>query len=226
MIKNFESNSDLKKFLRSKKVKLIGGNTEGNCYLGNDNIVYKTLGIEGFPKVNYDICKIITEDKVKNESFAFPKDLYLINKELTMYSADYAGKDLLNSYNLSSTGLILKLDFKKFSNAYKVMLKNMYKLSKDKIQVKDLPTNIVYDGNKFTAIDTCGYERVDYDPTKRNLDSYNCAIETIFRFCYNDFSNPDLTFEDFDIDRYLEIVESKLSEKEKLYREKFKIKKI
>lgn len=221
MIKNFESNKDLRNFLRDKQVKLIGGNTEGKCYLGKDNIVYKTIGVEGFEPTEYEVDKIITEDKVKNDSFAFPKDLYLINKELTMYSADYAGEDMLSGRNLCGTKLIMKLDFKNFSKAYKKMLKNVYKLSRENIIISDLPTNIVYDGKKFTAVDTCGYEKVKYDPTQKNLESYNFAIETVFRLCYDDFLDDQLTFNDFDIDGYLKRVENKLTKREKLYRNKF-----
>ena len=222
MIKDFESTNELKTFLSGKVVKYIDGRTEGKCYLGKDNLIYKTLGIDGLRKSQYDVDKIITRDKFNNNSFAFPIDLYLINKELTAYSMNYVGKDLFSSYNTSSPMLIAKLDFKKFTKAYKVMLNDIIKLSKEKIELVDLPLNIIYDGDKLTGIDTLDYHKVDYDPIDKNLESYYTAIEDIFRLCYNEYMDSNLDFDGKNINDYLKKVENRLPTKYKEYRKQLK----
>ena len=46
MIKNFETNKELTKYISNKKIKILNKVTEGTCYLGEDNKVYKLLELD------------------------------------------------------------------------------------------------------------------------------------------------------------------------------------
>lgn len=218
MIKNFKSNKELTTFIIGKKITLLSRVTEGICYLGEDKKVYKILGVDNTTDNNYKVEEVITEDDIKLKSFAFPQELFVLDDKLVGYSADYIPNDRLGTENLNIV-TVAKMDFEKFSNAYKIMQEDVDKLSSNKILMFDLPFNVIYDGNRLVGIDTCGYKKVDYDPTEKNNDSFKFAIEGIFRLCYNDFEDPDLTFNDSDIDSYLERVVDKLPNRARLYRE-------
>lgn len=218
MIKNFKSNKELTTFIIGKKITLLNRVTEGICFLGEDNKVYKMLGKDIIKNDNYKVEDVITEDNIKLKSFAFPQELFVLDEKLVGYSSEYIPNDKFGTINLNIAS-VAKMDFEKFSNAYKIMQEDVDILSRNNILMFDLPFNIIYDGNRFVGIDTCGYKKVDYDPTDKNNESFNYAIEGIFRLCYNDFEDPDLTFNDSDIDSYLEIVVDKLPNSAKLYRE-------
>ena len=218
MIIKFETSKELTKYISGKKIKLLNKVTEGTCYLGNDSKVYKILGLDSFYNGNYNPYEVITEDIIKLNSFAFPQELFVVGDKLVGYNSTYIPNDKLKPENLNIV-TVAKMDYDKFSNAYKVMKKDVETLSKKNILMFDLPFNIIYDGNRLVGIDTCGYKKVDFDPSKNNISSYNFAIEGIFRLCYNDFDDPDLTFTDSDIDSYLKKVEDKLPNRAKLYRE-------
>lgn len=218
MIKNFKSNKELTTFIIGKKITLLNRVTEGICFLGEDNKVYKMLGKDIIKNDNYKVEEVITEDDIKLKSFAFPQELFVLDEKLVGYSSENIPNDKFGTINLNIAS-IAKMDFEKFSNAYKVMQEDVDILSRNNILMFDLPFNIIYDGNRFVGIDTCGYKKVDYDPTDKNNESFNYAIEGIFRLCYNDFEDSDLTFNDSDIDSYLERVVDKLPNSAKLYRE-------
>lgn len=218
MIKNFKSNKELTTFIIGKKITLLNRVTEGICFLGEDNKVYKMLGKDIIKNDNYKVEEVITEDDIKLKSFAFPQELFVLDEKLVGYSSEYIPNDKFGTINLNIAS-VAKMDFEKFSNAYKIMQEDVDILSRNNILMFDLPFNIIYDGNRFVGIDTCGYKKVDYDPTDKNNESFNYAIEGIFRLCYNDFEDPDLTFNDSDIDSYLERVVDKLPNSAKLYRE-------
>lgn len=218
MIKNFKSNKELTTFIIGKKITLLNRVTEGICFLGEDNKVYKMLGKDIIKNDNYKVEDVITEDNIKLKSFAFPQELFVLDEKLVGYSSEYIPNDKFGTINLNIAS-VAKMDFEKFSNAYKIMQEDVDILSRNNILMFDLPFNIIYDGNRFVGIDTCGYKKVDYDPTDKNNESFNYAIEGIFRLCYNDFEDPDLTFNDSDIDSYLERVVDKLPNSAKLYRE-------
>lgn len=218
MIKNFETNKELTKYISNKKIKILNKVTEGTCYLGEDNKVYKLLELDNVIISTYDYKEVITEDDIKLKSFAFPQELFVVDDKLVGYSSEYIPNDKFATENLNIVS-VARLDFEKFSNAYKVMKKNVDTLSSKNILMYDLPFNILYDGKRLVGIDTCGYKKVDYDPTESNIKSYNFAIEGIFRLCYDDFEDQSLNFDDSDIDSYLKKVEDRLPNRAKLYRE-------
>ena len=240
MIRKFKTNKELTKYISGKNITLLSNVTEGTCYLGEDNKVYKIIGLDSIVDVSYNIDDIITEDDIKLKSFAFPQELFVVDNKLAGYSSEYIPDNKLKSTDYSIK-TVATMDFNKFSRAYKTMKKDVIKLSSKNILINDLCSNIVYDGKRLVGIDTCGYKKVDYNPTKNvqlkktnitklfgkrlintknNIDSYDYAIECIFRFCYNKMFTPKLKFNGSDIDSYLKNVEDELPDRAKLYREK------
>ena len=119
-------------------------------------------------------------------------------------------KDLFSEENLQSLDNIIDLDFEKLAKAYYEMLTDIELLSDEKILIYELAYNLMFDGEKFTAIDTCGYKRVDYDPLQKNIESLNYAIESIFMLWFSNHMDLNEKINGTNIEEYLHRVMMKL----------------
>ena len=205
---NFECDKDLLSFIKNNSIKFVGSGAEGSCYQGKYNNVYKFF--EYSTKNKYNLKDIITEDEIKNDSFAFPTELYSVGDTLEGYKARFISKDYFSIENTFDIKTISKFNFDNFSKAYKVFLKDLLKLSKENILIYDLPFNIMFDGNKMTAIDTCGYKKVKEDPTKDNISSLNGAMELLFEQWFSNSKKVEFQLKDNNIDNFINDVYSKL----------------
>ena len=88
------------------------------------------------------------------------------------------------------------------------MLEDVDLLSKEKIKIYDLTFNLIFDGKKLTAIDTCGYERVKDDVMQDNRDCLATSIEDLFHVI-SDYEIKEQIKND-DIDSYLDRVNKQL----------------
>lgn len=181
----FDTPEQFEKYISEKiLIKNLGYGTEGNCYLSaQDNNVYKIFhpNYEQNAGVIYDITKIITSKDLEINSFIFPDELYAVKKRMVGLKQKHIAPNLFNIENISENpDSISQIDFNKLLNAYYIMLKDIEKLSAEKIQIYDLPYNLMFTGEKLFGIDTLGYTRVEYNPIKQNLVSLNLAITLLF----------------------------------------------
>lgn len=94
---------------------------------------------------------MITEDKLKLDSYLFPSDIYVSNGIVLGYKQDYFDGDLINAY----PGIRLDIDAlikarEKFIEDTKILTDFGYKLY-------ELPRNIMFDNKRLVAIDTLDY---------------------------------------------------------------------
>ena len=97
MIKEFKKINEFKDFIFYKTMNDdIGFGGEGECFLGNDNLVYKVIHTELTDAYNID--NIITTSDYDLEHFLFPIDVYtdLDHKLLYGYSTKFFDNDLFN----------------------------------------------------------------------------------------------------------------------------------
>ena len=146
---NFYDREDFDNFINFQKIKTIGSGDEGIAYLVNNDLVIKKIINQHY---DYDINAIITNDDFDLKSFAFPIELYAIDNKLVGYSSKYV-PSVINEDD------ILTIDFDIFMKAYIQIKKDMQILNENKIIVKDLLENIVYNNKDLVAIDTCSYEK-------------------------------------------------------------------
>lgn len=206
----FKCEWEAKLFIESHSLRLVGTGSEGTCYRGKDKKVYKCLNIDR--RYPYEADKIITKEDVKLSSFAFPDELYTVDNGLIGYRTDYVQGNYFSVENTSDLENIIALDFEKLEQAYKRMLEDIKLLSEEKVLVYDLPFNVMYDGEKMTAIDTCAYKRVKKNPLKDNIDSLNRAIEVIFNMWFMDYKDISYRIEGTDIKAYLDKIINSLPE--------------
>ena len=198
----FKCEWEAKLFIKSHALKLVGSGSEGTCYRGKDKKVYKCLNIDR--RYPYDVDKIITEEDVKLDSFAFPDELYTVDDGLIGYRTDYVKGNYFSVDNTADIENIIDLDFEKLATAYKKMLEDIKLLSKEKILVYDLPFNVMFDGEKMTAIDTCAYKRVKKNPLEENITSLNKALEMVFTMWFMDYKDISYKIEGTNIKDYLD----------------------
>lgn len=214
-IVKFEDLKEFEKYINSKSlIKKLGEGSEGICYLSSkDNSVYKIMRHSLYEYTDYQ-CKledIITTKDIELKHFIMPEELYAISKKLIGYKAEYITPDLFDYYNLMRNyENIYKINFSSLKKAYYQMLKEIEKLSLEKIKICDLSCNLMFTGKKLVAIDTCFYRRVNEDPLKRNIESLNDAITEVFDswIKYNpNFEEDEIELSDFDqkqdIEKYL-----------------------
>ncbi len=205
---NFECNSDVEMFIKKNTYKLIGSGSEGPCYLSKNNKAYKFIEYNTSSKHTLDA--VITKDDINLQSFAFPDELYSVGNVLKGYRTDYIPNDLFAPENTYDIRTIPTIDFSKLSKAYKVMYNDILKLSSENILIDDLPFNIIFDGDKLTAIDTCSYKRVSEYPLESNIDSLNSSMELLFYMWFENYKKVDISIKNNDIDKFLDDVYIKL----------------
>lgn len=109
-----------------------------------------------------NVKKIITSDDYDLDNLVFPtllyadmnyKDDYLDGNLLFGYKSDYIKNDFLVNLNSSVEYLL----FDDFEDAYRLLIKDVDVLSKDKILLCNLDGNLLYNGEKLVAVDTIDY---------------------------------------------------------------------
>lgn len=205
---NFKSDWQVKLFIESRSLREIGSGSEGTCYLGRDGKVYKLIEFENAEP--YVATDVVTEGEGVFQSFAFPEELYAVNDRLKGYRTRRVKQDLFTGENIFDFANIANLDFAAVSLAYKRMLLDIVGISNRRILIFDLPFNIMFDGESFTAIDTCGYKKVDYDPLVDNLKSLNLAMENLFRLWFQSYQEFNEKIHRTDIDDFLSRVQSRI----------------
>lgn len=205
---NFKEEWQVKLFIKSRALKEVGAGSEGTCYLGKDGKVYKLLEFEHAEP--YVASDVVTEEEAKYDSFAFPDELYAVNNKLKGYRTRRVRQDYFAGDNIFDFENIATLNLAAVSHAYKRMLLDIVGLSNQRILIFDLPFNIMFDGSTFTAIDTCGYKKVDYDPLVENLKSLNMAMENLFRLWFQSYQEFDEKVHRTDIDEFLTRVANRI----------------
>ena len=207
-IKNFKCGWQVKLFIEANSIELIGSGSEGSCYRGRDNKVYKFIE---FDKPNdYNVEELITDDEIHLDSFAFPEELYVVGTQLKGYRSELVERDLFAVSNTVDIETIDCINFHNLSNAYKVMLIDVARLSNKNVLIYDLPFNLMFDGDKLTAIDTCGYKRVDYNPLRDNVRSLNTSMELLFKLWFESYKDENFKINGTDIDSFLGEVYSEI----------------
>lgn len=176
-ITSFESREDLinEVIIKQNITKELGKGTEGTCYLGTDNFVYKIMhpNYERETGIIYNINKIITTKDIELEYFSLPEQLYTINRRLIGCKTKYIAPDL---FNYKKSHPIHQIEFYKLLKAYYLMQREIEKISQDNILIYDLPSNLIFTGEKLVAIDTLGYKRIEKKPLTENKKSLDVAI--------------------------------------------------
>lgn len=176
-MKKFDNNIEFLNFLADRMLRKEGSGSEGTFYYSrNEKKGYKLFD----EPTKYDVSKIIMESEVCLDSFIFPEELLMVNDEFKGYTSRIIRNNIFSNerVDMIDPGSI---DFENLKNAYKLMKIDTARLSEKGIAVFDLPGNIVYDGKRFYAIDTCSY----YKSNDKNLLRYNInclddAIDIIF----------------------------------------------
>lgn len=177
----FESREDLINEVITKHniTKELGKGTEGTCYLGTDDKVYKIMhpNYERETGIIYNINKIITTKDIELEHFALPEELYTIRKRLMGYKTKYFFPDLFDLRNIKTNpNQIYQIEFYKLLKSYYLMIKEIERLSQENILIYDLPSNLIFTGEKLVAIDTLGYKRVTQNPLEQNKNYLDISI--------------------------------------------------
>lgn len=209
-IRNFECDDELFEFMSKYKISELGRGSEGICFRGRDGYAYKQIDPGVSYGRNYEIENIITTETIDLPSFAFPQELYGVNNELRGYKTILVENDLFRPDNTCDISTIDTINFRNLASAYNEMAADVLTLSDAGILMYDFCFNVLFDGNKLTAVDTCGYKRVDYNPTNDNIESLNTSIEMIFSMWFETYRKVDLSIHNMDIDSYLEGVYKKL----------------
>ena len=181
----FDTSEHFQKYISQKALTIdLGAGTEGKCFLSEpDNAVYKIFHPDYERKTRgvYNLNKIITSQDIDIASFIFPDELYAVKRRLVGLRQKYIESNLFGSENIfENKESIYKIDFDKLLNAYYIMIKDIEKLSQEKIQIYDLPYNLMFTGDRLFGIDTLWYTKVDYNPIKENKTSLNLAITFLF----------------------------------------------
>ena len=213
----FKNIDEFQKFKESKKlITKLGTGSEGDCFLSQkDNFVYKILNnyYEELIGTIYYIDKIITTKDIDLKNFFLPEELYAIRNKLIAYKIKYVTPNLFDYNNcVKDFKQIYNIDFEKLLRSYYSILKDIEKLSDDKIKVYDLSWNLMFTGEQLIGIDTCGYSRVTepiFDYNKFCLDE---AIKDVF-FDWIDLSGrfSDDTIDEINTEDNMETYVKKLS---------------
>lgn len=205
-IVRFNSTEEFQAYRKSKAKFFLGSGSEGSCFLGNDGLTYKDL-TEGYHSDSYDIDSVITSDEYSCSSFIFPHTLFVVEDELVGYTSDTVRVDLINNEKMIFDG-IDAIDFDKLANAYDVLMQDAVALGEHGITIYDLPYNLMFDGDKLMAIDTCGYYYSDNDPVGHNINSVNEAIKLAFSL-YVEYAYCQKVDKNMEVKPFLEMIERK-----------------
>jgi hypothetical protein len=103
------------------------------------------------------------EPDVKLDSFLFPKELYVIGKDIHGYKTDY----FPNIFKMGD-GYIRDIDIDALIRAGHKMISDIEVLTKMNYILYDLPYNVLFDGKVLKAIDTLGYYKEPNETLHKN----------------------------------------------------------
>ncbi|MBR5370062.1 MAG: hypothetical protein IK137_02025 [Bacilli bacterium] len=177
---------------------------EGKCYLIN-NEVYKIYND------NYELEKYtsnpICKDDLNLESFLFPEEIYTYGKENYVFAyktTPYVEKDVLK---ISLLRKHIIPDINKIKEALKVLIKDIYILSRNNIYAVDLAKrNMLFDGEKFYVIDTLDYDIVDEYTYLDNIELLKKAINCFILDCNIACEAYDISKEEIHLDECKDLI--------------------
>lgn len=177
----FKNEKEFKTFLDKKYLVSKGSGSEGEFYFSKaDKLGYKIFYNDlDYAISEYNVEQIIMDSEVQLESFLFPLDTLVIDGKLKGYTSKYKRGNILSDENLLEIDS-LDFDFDSLKEAYKQMKIDVSLLTDKGILIYDLPNNLIYDGKRLYAIDTCSYSKSDIVRLlKENVSSLDNAIDAI-----------------------------------------------
>lgn len=202
----FNSEEEFIAYRKSKTCGELGTGSEGTCYLGKDGFAYKDL-TGGFRSEIYIPEDIVTTADYQNKSFAFPHVLFAVGDELVGYTCDVVKRDLTN-YNFIFYSGLDHIDFDKLYAAYQVMYEDAVRLAEDGISIYDLSFNLMFDGEKLTGVDTCGYHHAPVMECLRNPEFVDDAVKNLFTH-YAEYAKGEKLDMSMDVLPFLKMVEAR-----------------
>ncbi len=172
-VKYFYSEDGFHQFVLRQIKKEIGEGSEGTVYLTKNNEALKEMycTIHQYPNDN-----ILMEPDVKLDSFLFPKELYVIGKDIHGYKTDY----FPNIFKMGD-GYIRDIDIDALIRAGHKMISDIEVLTKMNYILYDLPYNILFDGTSLKAIDTLQYYKRDDITLEKNISILRDALVTAIK---------------------------------------------
>ena len=164
--------------LRGGLIKSVGNGSEGECFLSTNRDVYK-IYFNGFLNRGIKPENVITKYELDLPSFLFPKELFIVDGIVMGHVTDYFPG---NQFGFDNDSLeVYQLDYEALANAYDVFLQDLQVLSEHGIFVYELIYNLMFDGEKLVACDTCEYKRYsDFDFEElyqKNVETLDIAID-------------------------------------------------
>lgn len=144
----------------------IGDGSEGECFF-NKGDVYKIYKCDDY--IRNTICK----DDIPLDSFMFPIEIYKCNKEIFASKTRYIGK---NYIDIKSTIRGNVPDINKIKQALIPFIRDLYILSKNHIIVIDLQHNLLFNGERFYAVDTLSYVKDKKNTFEKNIRLLELAL--------------------------------------------------
>lgn len=182
MVKNYDSIEDYKKVVKSRPCRELLSGGDGECFLKGD-IVYKIINRRSMHKL--DPNTIITQSDVKSSYVLFPIDIFTCGDKFIGYTTKYVPGDVLLTPYYEDY-YCLDHNEERVFNAAVDFIKEIRRLAPTKIHFYDLPCNVLFNGKKFFAIDTCEYSYVpfydDNEIYELNKGSFCFALETEFYY--------------------------------------------
>ena len=158
----------------------IGTGAEGTCYLApKEQNVYKKFYRRNTIFPYYKVSDILTTKDIQIDSFVFPEVLFCHRKYLYGYLARYISDDLFYLGHRSNYKKMYPIDFEQMRRAYEWVRKDIERLSNANILMDDLFTNLLFDGQKFYMIDTCGYQVVNFNTWHENIFLFDETLKSI-----------------------------------------------
>ena len=199
--KIFPNQEGLDNFLKSKSLHKISEGSEAKCYLSYvDGLAYKRIskGRTG---------DFITKDQIDLPSFAFPKDLFIVDEKVYGYRSEYIDPNLflIDAYNPLSIVKFKKLNLQNLKRALEIFAKDTDRLSKEHIQIYDMAFNLAFTGTRLVAFDTLDYFRTEKDVTEMNRSSIDYAIKTLFNLWLQ--IDPFTSLNQLPLEEYLKEIE-------------------
>ena len=182
---NFISRESFNNYL--KTLKFIGQGSQGMCFLReSDRTVIKVFN-EYFDneKCGYSEEFLLRFSGIKNDTFLWPKDVILVDREVVGYTSSYRKANNLCDINPLSVNLdSLEKAVNKTEKDVKIVTDNGVKLY-------DVRYNILYNMGRMYVIDTLEYSdrSVSFRENMRNIDE-EVMLFLVDGF-FNDFVNND-----------------------------------
>lgn len=218
----FSNEKEFQIFLDKKYFVLKGSGSDGDFYFSRaDKLGYKIFSNDiGYDVPEYDMKRIIMNNEVGIESFLLPLDILVVDGKMRGYTTKYIKNNILSDNIIYDTD-VLNFDFYSLKQAYKLMEIDVSLLTDKGILIYDLANNLVYDGKRLYAIDTCGYSKVDNkDLLKSNIESLDYAMDTIFNllFIFGEYDIKDRKHMEMPVEEYLDYLKKEMNKYKKQYK--------